>query len=130
LQTYAEEAVVERIAELQPILDKDLKQNKVFIKQAKRITSIIKKTDGFKQFLNNGLTEKQALAEYNKLHNMVLNTLKGEVYTVLSSKDSVQYYLSALNAGFLAVNPIDGTILACVGGASFILNQYDHVLSK
>ncbi|MCB9359700.1 MAG: transglycosylase domain-containing protein [Flavobacteriales bacterium] len=130
LQTYAEEAVVERIAELQPILDKDLKQNKVFIKQAKRITSIIKKTDGFKQFLNNGLTEKQALAEYNKPHNMVLNTLKGEVDTVLSSKDSVQYYLSALNAGFLAVNPINGKILAWVGGASFTQNQYDHVLSK
>jgi penicillin-binding protein 1A len=61
---------------------------------------------------------------------MVLNTLKGEVDTVLSSKDSVQFYLSALNAGFLAVNPINGKILAWVGGASFTQNQYDHVLSK
>jgi penicillin-binding protein 1A len=130
LQTYAEEAVVERISELQPVLDKDLKQNNVFKKQAKRITSIIKKSAEFKQLLKNGLTEKEALAQFDKPHNMVLNTLKGEVDTVLSSKDSIKYYLSALNAGFLAVNPTNGKILAWVGGASFAQNQYDHVLSK
>lgn len=130
LQTYAQEAVVERITELQPLLNKDLKRNKTFKKNAKKVQNVIKNAPRFKALIKSGLTERKALEVFNESHQITLNTLNGPVDTVLSSKDSVIHYLSALNAGFLAVNPLDGTILAWVGGVSFQQNQYDHVLSK
>lgn len=130
LQSYAQEAVVERITELQPSLNKDLKRNKTFKKNAKKVQTVIKNAPRFKALIKSGLTEGKALEVFNEPHQITLNTLKGPVDTVLSSKDSVIHYLSALNAGFLAVNPIDGTILVWVGGVSFQQNQYDHVLSK
>lgn len=130
LQTYAQEAVIERVGELQPLLNKDLKRNNTFKKNAKKVLAVIKNSPRFKALIESGKSEKQALEIFNKPHSIKLNTLKGEVDTIISSKDSVIYYLSALNAGFLAVNPFDGSILAWVGGVSFQQNQYDHVLSK
>lgn len=130
LQNYAQEAVIERITELLPLLNRDLKRNNTLKKNAKKVEIIIKNSPRFKTLIESGKSEKQAFKIFNEPHPIKLNTLKGEVDTVFSSKDSVIYYLSALNAGFLAVNPIDGSILAWVGGVSFQQNQYDHVLSK
>lgn len=50
--------------------------------------------------------------------------------TTLSPIDSIKYYLSLLNAGFLAANHKTGEILAWVGGVNFKYAKFDHVKSK
>ena len=41
--------------------------------------------------------------------------------------DSLKHYLKMLNAGFIAINPHDGSLKAWVGGIDFRFFQYDHV---
>lgn len=130
LQQYAQEAVREQIKELQPILVKDLKRNKVFAKKAKSLTVMLKKSNRYNNLIAAGLLESEALKKLQEPVQMTLITLSGGVDTLLSPMDSLQHSLSQLQAGFLAVNPKNGTVMAWVGGASFQQNQYDHVLSK
>lgn len=47
----------------------------------------------------------------------------------MSPLDSIKYYLGLLNAGFLAIDPRTGEVLAWVGGVNHEFFQYDHVLS-
>ena len=46
---------------------------------------------------------------------------------VWSPMDSLRYYLKQLQAGFVAVDPHSGGILAWVGGHNYQLFPYDHV---
>lgn len=54
----------------------------------------------------------------------------GEKEVEMSPMDSIKYYLSFLNAGFLAMEPHSGKIKAWVGGIEHKYFQYDHVKSK
>lgn len=130
LQVYAENAVLEHLAELQPILTKDLKRNKVFEKQTKTVTQLIKKSDRYKALIKSKLTETAALTQFGQAITTTLITPKGEVDTLISPKDSIIYYLSQLQAGFLVINPTTGDVMAWVGGTSMKISQYDHVTSK
>ncbi|MCO6492984.1 MAG: transglycosylase domain-containing protein [Phaeodactylibacter sp.] len=47
----------------------------------------------------------------------------------MSPLDSIRYYLGLLNAGFLALDPKTGEVLAWVGGVNHEFFKYDHVLS-
>ena len=47
----------------------------------------------------------------------------------MSPIDSIKYYLGLLNAGFIALDPKTGEVLAWVGGVNHEFFQYDHVLS-
>ena len=47
----------------------------------------------------------------------------------MSPIDSIKFYLGLLNAGFLAMDPQSGEVLAWVGGINHEFFQYDHVLS-
>lgn len=130
LQQYAQEAVLERINELQPLLDKDLERKRVFEKNPKNLKRAIKKSLRYKNMFKSGASDQEVFKVMSQPIEMELLTLKGDVDTLLSPVDSVRYCLSQLQAGFLAVNPKNGYVLAWVGGASFQQDQYDHVLSK
>lgn len=130
LQQYAQEAVLERVSELQPLLNKDLQRNRVFAKNNKSLAVVVNKSKRYKVFVKVGFSEKEALEKMKEPIHMELLTIKGEVDTLLSPLDSIKYSLSQLQASFLAVNPKNGKISAWVGGASFQQDQYDHVLSR
>ncbi|RQH21119.1 hypothetical protein D5R40_31660 [Okeania hirsuta] len=48
----------------------------------------------------------------------------------MSPLDSLKYYLTILNTGFLAMEPNTGLIRAWVGGINHKYFQYDHVRSR
>ncbi|MBK9017379.1 MAG: hypothetical protein IPM82_26850 [Saprospiraceae bacterium] len=61
----------------------------------------------------------------------ILNWKTGlDIDTMLSPIDSVKYYLSLLNTGFLAVDYKTGKILAWVGGVNFKYAKFDHIKSR
>ncbi len=61
----------------------------------------------------------------------ILNWKNGlDVDTMLSPVDSVKYYLSLLNTGFVAVDHKTGGVKAWVGGLNFKYNKFDHVKSR
>jgi penicillin-binding protein 1A len=53
-----------------------------------------------------------------------------ELDTLLSPLDSVRYYFTMLNCGFMAMDFKTGQIKAWVGGTDFRYFKYDHILSK
>ncbi|MGB0882862.1 MAG: transglycosylase domain-containing protein [Vicingaceae bacterium] len=130
LQQYAQASVVERMMELQPLLNKDLIRNKVFTKNKNNLIAAVKKSTRYKKNIASGLSETEVLEIMKKPIQINLLTLTGKLDTLLSPIDSVKNYLSQLQAGFLSINPKNGKVMAWVGGASFQQNQYDHVLSK
>lgn len=61
----------------------------------------------------------------------ILNWKTGlDVDTMLSPVDSVKYYLSLLNTGFMAADYKTGKVLAWVGGVNFKYAKFDHVKSR
>ena len=62
--------------------------------------------------------------------SMQIFTHSGEKTVTMSPVDSVKHYLKLLNAGFIAINPSNGQIMAWVGGIDHKFSQYDHVTAK
>ena len=50
--------------------------------------------------------------------------------TMLTPLDSVRYYFTLLNTGFMALDQSNGYIKSWVGGTDFTQFKYDHILSK
>ncbi|HMU06190.1 MAG TPA: penicillin-binding transpeptidase domain-containing protein, partial [Saprospiraceae bacterium] len=53
-----------------------------------------------------------------------------EIETTMSPLDSVRYYFTLLNCGFMAMDHTNGHIKSWVGGTDFKYFKYDHILSK
>lgn len=53
-----------------------------------------------------------------------------EIETTMSPLDSVRYYFTLLNCGFMAMDHTNGYIKSWVGGTDFKYFKYDHILSK
>ena len=51
-------------------------------------------------------------------------------YDSVTVEDSIKYALTTLQAGFLALNPTSGEILAWVGGIDYRTQPYDQILAK
>lgn len=143
MQSYAEQAVNEHMAE----------QQKLFFKvwKGQNPWSIEKPNGGFeedKDFLETNMKRTEAYryakrryAEHPDSIKIFLNTKRpmqlfawnyktsqpSEVDTVLSSYDSLAYVKHFLHTGFMSMNPKTGEIKAWVGGINFKYFQYDHV---
>ncbi|MBK8517368.1 MAG: transglycosylase domain-containing protein [Saprospiraceae bacterium] len=50
--------------------------------------------------------------------------------TMMTPLDSVRYYFTLLNCGFMAMEHANGYVKAWVGGTDFKYFKYDHILSK
>jgi penicillin-binding protein 1A len=61
---------------------------------------------------------------------MDLFTWDGPKSVTASPRDSIRHYLSFLNAGFLAMDPVSGEVRAWVGGIPDRNFQYDHVRAR
>lgn len=73
------------------------------------------------------LPEDSIMAVFNKPVHMRVFSWKGEIDTLLSPMDSIRYYKSFLQAGFMSMDPSTGFIKAWVGGIDFAHFSFDHV---
>ncbi|MEZ4890740.1 MAG: hypothetical protein R2779_09380 [Crocinitomicaceae bacterium] len=74
-----------------------------------------------------GLSEKEILASFNKKTPMSVFSWKGDIDTVMTPNDSIRYYKGFLHAGLVSIEPQSGFIKAWVGGADISNFAYDHV---
>ncbi len=131
MQQYAEEAMREQVANLQKSFFADWKGSKAYggrrlLRQAKE------GSERYKWLKTKGWSSKMIDDNFGQPERMTLFDWKdgGEIDTLLSPLDSLKYYLSILNAGFLAVEPQSGKIRVWIGGIGHRYFQYDHVLSR
>lgn len=64
---------------------------------------------------------------FNQPTPMKVFTYQGDKDTIMSPNDSIRYYKSFLQAGFMAIDPHTGYIKAWVGGTNFTNFSFDHV---
>jgi len=129
LQTYAEKALTDHLAKLQKDFDQHWKGRKVWGDDAV-IEKEIQKSVRYKALEKAGKSKAEIKKSFETPINMTVYGPAGEVEKKMSPLDSIQFYYSLLNAGFLAMNPQTGEILAWVGGIDHHYFQYDHTQSK
>ena len=135
MQKYAEEAVAEHMLELQKLFIKDCsnKRNAPFAWNVSKqeidgiMTSSMKRSDRYRELKSQGMSHQQIVEVFHKPVPMRVYSIKGEIDTVLTPYDSIRYYKSFLQTGFMALEPQTGYVKAWVGGINHKHFQYDHV---
>lgn len=130
IQQAAEKAVATRLKQLQAMFDNELYNNPIFGEEDPDVLSAWKESWHYKQLKNQGHSDD----EINEiLHTPVptqLFTWNGYEQKEISPYDEIRYYLSFLNAGFFAMHPNSGHVLAWVGGIDHRHFQYDQVKAQ
>lgn len=128
MQQYAEEAVREHMAVLQSQFYNEWKKGVPWGK-SNVLKQAIEKSDRYKTFKQKGLSEAEIEAAMNEKVKMVVYDWKtgGSVEKEISPIDSIKFYLTVLNSGFLAMDSHTGQVKAWVGGINYSFLQYDHV---
>jgi penicillin-binding protein 1A len=133
LQRYAEEAVQERMKQLQkdfathwkgrnPWIDEKWQEIKGFLQ------SRIKQTDAYKNLVKKyGHDSDSVEIMLNLKKPMRIFSWDGERDTLFSSMDSLNYYKRFLHTGMMSMDPNTGAIKAWVGGINHKYFKYDHV---
>jgi penicillin-binding protein 1A len=127
LQRYAEEAMARQMKETQGRFDAHWATRNPWQQYPEMIDEAIKKSDRYKNLKKQGWNEAEITAVMNKPLPMTVFTWDGEKELTMSPIDSIKYYLKFLNAGFLAMDPLNGEIKAWVGGIDHHYFQFDHV---
>ena len=128
MQNYAEQAVAEHMEGLQKKFANHWKGKKVWGKEA-NIRKIVEESTRYKSLKSQGFTDQEIDTIFNTPINMTVFTWQGDEVKKMSPIDSIKYYYSLLNAGFLVMEPQTGAIRAWVGGIDHQYFKYDHVKS-
>jgi penicillin-binding protein 1A len=135
MQEYAEQAVFEHMHDLQMVFDKDLKTKKnapfawnVSKEEIKSMMdAAIKRSDRYQSGKRHGMSREEILDGFYKPVAMRVYSLRGDIDTVMTPFDSIKYYKSFLQTGFMAMEPQSGYVKAWVGGINHKHFKYDHV---
>lgn len=127
MQQYAEEAMLSHMADLQTQHEDAYGGNAPWLKNETIIIDAIKRSEKFQKLQHQGLSEDAILKKFEEKRQMDLFSYEGMKSENASSRDSIIHYLKFLNAGLLAVNPLDGAVQAWVGGIDYRFFKYDHV---
>ncbi|HEY1037921.1 MAG TPA: transglycosylase domain-containing protein, partial [Bacteroidia bacterium] len=135
MQKYAEEAVDEHMHSLQEMFIKDCKKkknapfawnvNKAEIE--KIMNSAMKRSDRYRSMKKDGASDSEIEKVFHAPIKMTVYSNNGDIDTLLSPWDSIRYYKSFLQTGFMAMEPETGYIKAWVGGINHKHFKYDHV---
>ena len=130
MQRYAEQAVVQHLASHQQILDAQFRSGWNPWKSEQGIhilKTACKYTDRWAALKDQGLSEDEILKNFQTdKHKMKVFTYKGLKDTTLTPWDSVKYYKSFLQVGFMVMEPYTGYVRAWVGGSNFQYFKVDH----
>lgn len=130
MQKYAEEAVGEHMPKLQQSFYKNWKKGLPW-KTKKVIEKAKKNSPRYQALKTQGLSDEVIDEIFSTPVKMqIFSWEEGEVEKEMSPIDSIKYYLTILNTGFLAMEPQSGLIRAWVGGINHKYFQYDHIKSK
>lgn len=130
MQRYAEEAVQEEMAKVQENFYQDWKKGTPWGNQ-EVLERAVRNSERYQNLKAQGASQQAIEAVFQKPVLMTVFSWEGgEEAREMSPLDSVKYYLTMLNAGFLAADPSTGLIKAWVGGIDHKYFQYDHVFAK
>lgn len=136
MQRYAEEAIAEHMGGyVQPLFDNEKKNSPTrpfSIKTTEKeradiIRRAIKQSDRFYYMKQNGASLDEIDKAFNTPIKMRVWSWKGLRDTIMTPRDSILYYKGFLRTSFVAMNPLNGYVLAYVGGIDFRTFKFDMV---
>ncbi len=130
LQDYADYAVHVQMKRLQQEFNRHWKGREPWEDHPDIYINALKNSGRYKSLKKQGKSERETLQLLDRKVPMKIFSYDGEKEVMMSPADSVKYYLKLLNAGFIAINPENGHILAWVGGVDHKTSQYDHVTAR
>jgi penicillin-binding protein 1A len=130
MQQYAEDAVRNHIKTLQEQFFKHWKPVKSEGKLEGAVLQAKLRSPRYKALIENNASESQIDKIFETPIMMKLFSWDGEIEKEMSPLDSIRYYQQFLSAGFFAMEPSTGKVLAWVGGVDYKHFKYDHIRSK
>ncbi len=130
LQANAEAAVSKQMKRLQADFDNHWKNQKPWGKDDGFLWAEAKKSIRYQRLAAAGKSEEEIKNVFTTPTRLNVFTLDGYQGKTMSPLDSVAYHQLILQAGFLAMNPKSGNVLAYVGGIDFGHFPYDHITSR
>lgn len=129
LQRYAEEAVQEHMAWLQESFDKEWKRGGRPWSNNSVLERAVLQSERYQLLKEKGVPQEEIEEIFATPVPMTIFSWNGgEEEREMSPLDSIKYYLTILNTGFLAMDPSTGLAKAWVGGINHKYFKYDHVI--
>ncbi|PTN08286.1 transglycosylase domain-containing protein [Mangrovibacterium marinum] len=137
MQQYAEEAVTEHLSlDLQPSFNRHLKSLKhppfsddMSDEGVEHLLNLsMRQSERYRVLRVQGKKAKEIDEIFNKKVEMSVFSWKGDIDTIMSPMDSIQYYLSYLRSSMMAMDIQSGQVRAYVGGPDYRHFMYDMVL--
>lgn len=127
MQIYAEQSQREYMKDLQAQFNSHWKGRNPFKGNENLITQGMKRSDRYAVLRDEGKTEEEIKADFNKPVKMEIFSWKGNIDTTMTPIDSVKYYKMFLRNSMMAMDPENGEVRAWVGGIDFEHFKYDQV---
>ena len=137
IQLSAEKAVKKHMKNLQRVFFKQIKNRKAgpfyfpedrsYPEGQKILYRAMRQTQRYKNLKRSQISEKEILKVFMSPIKMNIFSHEGDVDTLLSPLDSIQYYKSIYQTGLISIEPQTGFIKAWVGGVDFKHFKYDAV---
>ncbi len=127
MQRYAESALQTHMAELQATFNEHWGKTKPWTKNRRILLNARNKSERYKKLKASGLADNEIDKIFQEPVNMKIFTWAGEEEKEMSPLDSIKHYLQFLQAGFMAMEPRTGNVLAWVGGINHKYFKFDHV---
>ncbi len=133
MQRYAQESVQEHMKAEQklfydhwrgrnPWVNEEMKEMKGFLRDA------MKRTQRYRDLMEAyGNDEFKVWEELNRKVRMNVFSYNGDIDTLMSPMDSLNYYKRILNCGFMAMDPTNGHVKAYIGGINYKYFKFDHI---
>lgn len=131
VQRAAEAAVTSQMKNLQAAFNRQLEQNQVF--EERDDPAILRawlRSEEYKHLQKEGNTPEEIEEFLYRPIPMQVFTWNGYEDSTLSPYEALMHYQSFLNAGFVAMHPESGDVVAWIGGINHEHFKYDHVKSK
>lgn len=130
LQKYAEEAVNERMKELQKEFEEHWKTKKPWDRDKNILTTAVERTKLYKELKAKGESDEEIKKVFAEEKMTSYFSYDGEGAKKMSKLDSLKHHIMFLHAGLLAIDPVKGYIKTWVGGIDHKYFKYDHVNVK
>ncbi|MGB5272187.1 MAG: transglycosylase domain-containing protein [Eudoraea sp.] len=127
MQVLAEEAMKTHMKALQKSFEKSYGNSAPWLTNKELILKTVKKSIAYKNLIEKGLNEEQALDTLRQKKLMTLISWEGEKELEKSSIDSVKYYMKFLNTGSISIDPGTGAVKTGIGGIDYKVFKYDHI---
>jgi len=134
MQAYAEDAVTEKMKQLQRTFDNHWKNEEPWRDENGElipdfIDKVVQRTERYKSLKQRFPNQPDSVRFYlyEKKDSMTVFSWQGPRKMYMTPIDSIKYYKRFLQAGMVAMDPHSGFIKAWVGGLDYQYFKYDHV---